>query len=54
MEGIRVGEKNINNLRYADGTVLIPDSEGQLQEMFNKVKTNGEERGLNINAAKQK
>ena len=54
MEGVRVGGWNINNLRYADDTVLISDSEGQLQEMFNKVKTDSEEKGLNINAAKTK
>jgi len=39
LEGIRVGEVNINNLRYADDTTLIADSETKLQNLLNSVVT---------------
>ena len=41
MEGVIVGGVNINNLRYADDTVLLADSEGSLQTILNEVNEAG-------------
>ena len=51
-EGIRIGGENINNIRYADDTVLVADSEEKIQEMLDRIKEESERRGLNINAKK--
>ena len=53
-EGIRMGGRNINNIRYADDTVLIAHSSQQLQLIFNRVKEESERKGLNINIGKTK
>ena len=53
-EGIRMGGRNINNIRYADDTVLIAHSSQQLQLIFNRVKEESERKGLNINIRKTK
>ena len=50
--GIRGGGRNINNLRYADDTVLIADSEQGLQNILNVVTTCSEEYGLSLNTKK--
>ena len=52
MEGISIGGQNVNNIRYADDTVLIADSQDKLQRMIEKVNAVGEELGLKINRSK--
>ena len=49
--GIKIASKNINNLRYADDTTLMAESEEELKNLLMKVK---EERGLKINIQKTK
>ena len=51
-EGVRIGGQNVNNIRYADDTVLVADSEEKLQVMLNEIKEESERRGLNINIRK--
>ena len=51
-EGVRVGGNNINNLRYADDTVLIADSEEKLQNILTTVAVESENKGLQLNAKK--
>ena len=53
-EGISVGGVNINNVRYADDTVLVADSAEKLQELLNIVVHASEERGLSVNLEKTK
>lgn len=45
-EGVQVGGHNINNLRYADDTVLIADSEEKLQNILTTVTIESENKGL--------
>ena len=52
MDGFRIGGTVVNNLRYADDTVIIAESEEQLQRMINVVVTKSEEKGLYLNSAK--
>ena len=52
MDGFRIGGTVINNLRYADDTVIIAESEEQLQCLINVVVTKSEEKGLYLNSAK--
>ncbi len=52
LEGIKVGGVNINNLRYADDTVLLADSQDKLQAILDKVVTASEEKGLSLNVKK--
>ena len=49
--GIKIAGRNINNLRYADDTTLIADSEGELKNLLRKVKEN-EKVGLKLNIQK--
>ena len=49
MEGFRIGGKVVNNLRYADNTVIIAESEQQLQQLINTVGTESE---LYLNSTK--
>ena len=51
-EGVRVGNNNINNLRYADDTVLIADSEENLQNILTPITVESENKGLQLNANK--
>ena len=51
-EGVNVGGHNINNLRYADDTVLIADSEDKLQRILTTVAEESEKKGLQLNAKK--
>ena len=53
-EGIIVGGRNINNIRYADDTVLIADSQEKLQKLLTKLSKVSEEKGLSINLSKTK
>ena len=52
LQGILVGGQIVNNLRYADDTVLIAESEGKLQEILDKVVESSERKGLSINCKK--
>ena len=49
LEGVRVGGVNVTNIRYADDTVLIADTQEKLQELVNALKGACEERGMEIN-----
>src|SRR5215469_5611230 len=51
-EGIRLNGYNINNIRYADDTVLVADSEGKLQGLLNVLNEVSERKGLKINKSK--
>ena len=44
--GIKIARRNINNLRYADDTTLIAESEEELKSLFMKVKEKSEKRWL--------
>ena len=52
--GINISRRNINNLRYADDTTLIADSEEQLKSLLVKVKEESEKIGLKPNIQKTK
>ena len=52
--GIKIGERNINNLRYADDTTLMAESEEQLKSLLMKVKEESEKVGLKLNVQKTK
>ena len=52
IEGVKVGGRNVNNLRYADDTVLIADSEQGLQNLLSAVADESEAMGLQLNAKK--
>ena len=50
--GIKITRRNINNLRYADDTTLMPESEEELQSLLMKVKEESENIGLKLNIQK--
>ena len=52
--GIKIASRNINNLRYADGTTLMAESEGELKSLLMKVKEESEKDGLKLNIQKMK
>ena len=52
--GIKVAERHINNLRYADDTALMAESEEQLKRLLMKVKEESEKAGLKLNIQKTK
>ena len=52
--GIKVAERNINNLRYADDTTLMAESEEELKSLLIKVKEESEKVGLKFNIQKTK
>ena len=52
--GIRIGRRNISNLRYADDTTLMAESEGELKSLLMKVKEESEKVGLKLNMQKTK
>ena len=54
MEGVNVGGVNINNLRYADDTVLLAESERSLQAILNEVNAAGKIFNMKMNAKKTK
>ena len=52
--GIKMAGRNINNLRYADDTTLMAESEGELKSLLMKVKEESEKVGLKLNIQKTK
>ena len=52
--GIKIAERNINNLRYADDTTLMAESEEELMGLLMKVKEESEKGGLKLNIRKTK
>ena len=52
--GIRIAGRNINNLRYADDTTLMAESEEELKSLLMKVKEVSEKVGLKLNIQKTK
>ena len=52
--GIKIAGRNINNLRYADGTTLMAESEEQLKSLLMKVKEESEKVGLKLKIQKTK
>ena len=53
-EGIKIARRNINNLRYADDTTLMAESEEDLKSLLMKVKEESEKVGLKVNIQKTK
>ena len=53
-DGIKTARRNINNLRYADDTTLIAESEEELKSLLMKVKEESEKVGLKLNIQKTK
>ena len=51
---IKISGRNINNLRYADGTILMAESEEVLKSLLMKMKEENEEAGLKFNSQKTK
>ena len=51
---IKIAKRNINNLRYADDTTLMAESEKELKSVFMKVKAESEKVGLKLNIQKMK
>ena len=52
--GIKIARRNINNLRYADDTTLMAESEEELKRLLMKVKEENETAGLKLNIQKTK
>ena len=52
--GIRISWRNINNLRYADDTTLVAESEEELKSLLMRVKEESEKSGLEFNIQKTK
>ena len=54
LAGIKIARRNINNLRYADDTTLMAESEEELKSLLRKVKEESEKVGLRLNSQKTK
>ena len=52
--GVEIAQRNINNLRYADDTTLMAESEKELKSLLMKVKEESEKVGLKLNIQKTK
>ena len=52
--GIKISRRNINNLRYADDTTLMAESEEELKSLLMRVKEESEKAGLKLNVQKAK
>ena len=52
--GIKIVKRNINNFRYADDTIFMAESEGELKNLLMKVKEESEKDGLKLNNQKTK
>ena len=52
--GIKIARRNLNNLRYADDTTLMAESEEELKSLLMKVKEESEKVGLKLNIQKTK
>ena len=50
--GIKIARKNINNLKYADNTILMAESEEELKSLLMQVKEESEKVGLKFNIIK--
>ena len=53
-DGIKISRKNINNLRHADDTTLMAESEEELKSLLMKLKEESEKVGLRLNIQKTK
>ena len=51
---IKIARRNINNLRYADDTTIMAESEEELKSLFMKVKEESDKVGLELNIQKNK
>ena len=51
-EGIKIGRRNTNNLRYADDTILMADSEEELKSLLMRVKAGSEKADLKFSIQK--
>ena len=51
---IKIARRNINNLRYADNTTVMPESEEELKSLLMKVKEESEKAGVKLNIQKMK
>ena len=54
LTGIKIARRNINNLRYADDTTLMAESEEELKSLLMKVKVESEIVGLKLNIQKRR
>ena len=52
--GVKIARRNVNNLRYADGTTLMEESKEELKSLFMKVKEDSEKFGSKLNIQKTK
>lgn len=52
VKGVKIGGQNINNIRYADDTVLIAESQASLQTLLNMITQESTKRGLELNCSK--
>ena len=52
--GIKIAGRNVNNLRYADDTTLMAESEEELKSLLMRVKEKSEKAGLKLNIQKTK
>ena len=52
--GIKIAQRNINNFRYTDDTILMAESEKELKSLLMKVKEESEKVGLKVNIQKMK
>ena len=52
--GVKIARRNINNLRYAGDTTLMPESEEELKSLITKVKEESEKADLKLNIEKTK
>ena len=52
--GIKIAERNINNLKYADDTTLMAENEEKLKSLLMKVKEESEKAGLKLNIFKKR
>ena len=52
--GIKISGRNINNLRYADDTILMAESEEELKSLLMKEKEESEKAGLKLNSQKRR
>ena len=50
--GIKIGERNINNLRYVDDTTLMAESEEELKNLLMRLKEESDRAGLELNIKK--
>ena len=53
-DGIKIARRNINNLRYADDTTLMPENEEELKSLLMKVKEESKNVGLKLSTQKTK